>query len=92
MASQDDINVRIFEKLDLLTSAINDMRIEMVELRTEIRLRKECPEPGACVLLRKQVEKHEEMVQQAKGGWRLLAFAATSGGLLGALISRWLKP
>jgi hypothetical protein len=92
MASQDDINQRIFEKFDLLTSAVSELRIEMVEMRTEIRLRKDCPEPGACVALRAQVEKHEQMVQQAKGGWRLLAFAATSGGLLGALITRWLKP
>jgi hypothetical protein len=91
MSHQDDINQRIFEKLDALSLVINDLRMEVVELRTEMRLRKECPAPGSCVDLAKTVKNHEEMMQQAKGGWKLIVGATISSGALGAAISHLIQ-
>lgn len=91
MSNQDDTNDRIFEKLDALSSLVNNMRIELVELRTEIRLRKECPSPGACLQLAEQVKAHEELLQQAKGGWKLIVGATVSSGALGAAIAHFLQ-
>lgn len=91
MSDQDDTNDRIFEKLDALSSLVNNMRIELVELRTEMRLRKECPAPGSCVQLAEQVKAHEELMQQAKGGWKLIVGATISSGALGAAISHFLQ-
>ena len=90
MLQQDDINQRIFEKFDHLTSVLNELRVELVELRTELRLRKECPQPGACVELAAKVAEHERIVQQAKGGWKFITGAVISSGLLGGLVSNWL--
>ena len=90
MLQQDDINQRIFEKFDHLTSVLNELRVELVELRTELRLRKECPEPGACLHLAAKVAEHEKVIQQAKGGWKVVAAAVFSSGLLGGVVSNWL--
>jgi len=90
MSVQDDTNQRIFEKIDLLTSILNDMRVEMVEMRTELRLRKECPNPGACLELAVKVADHERTIEQARGGWKVIAAAVFSSGLLGGVVSSWL--
>lgn len=90
MSNQDDTNDRIFQKLDALSSVVNDLRIEVVELRTEMRLRKECPAPGSCIDLAKRVDAHEEVIQQAKGGWRLIVGSTITSGALGAWVSHWL--
>lgn len=91
MSTQDDTNTRIFEKLDALTAIVTDLRVEIVEVKTELRLRKECPEPGACIALAKTVTEHERTINQAKGGWKLITGAVISSGLLGGLITNWLS-
>ena len=91
MSIQDDTNQRIFEKIDHLTAIINDMRVEMGEMRTELRMRKECPSPGACVDLAAKVAEHEQVIQQARGGWKIVAAAVFSSGLLGGVVTNWLQ-
>lgn len=91
MSTQDDVNIRIFEKMDALSTMLNEVRIDVVELRTELRLRKECPAPGSCVELKKLVDEHDRVFQQARGGWAVIVAATVSSGALGAAISHWMQ-
>jgi hypothetical protein len=91
MSAQDDVNQRLFEKIDALTAVVNDLRVEVVEMRTEMRLRKECPSPGECVVLSAKVAEHEKVIQQARGGWKLVTAAVISSGMLGGIVTNWLS-
>lgn len=91
MAGQDDTNARIFEKLDALSEVLHEMRIEVVELRTEIRLRKECPSPGLCVELKDMIDEHEKEIQRARGGWKVLTIVAATAGAVASSLIGWLQ-
>lgn len=89
---QDGVNQRLFEKLDDVSRLVSDMRVEVAEMKAELRMRKECPNPGACIELAKRVDEHDRVIQQAKGGWKLIIAATISSGALGALIVQWVMP
>lgn len=87
---QDGVNQRLFEKLDDVSRLVSDMRVEVAEMKAELRMRKECPNPGACIDLAKRVDEHDRVIQQAKGGWKLIIGATITSGALGAFIAHWL--
>lgn len=89
---QDDVNARLFKKIDDLTKMVSDMRVEVVEVKTTLTLRKDrdCPSPGLCMELQKTLNEHSKVIEQARGGWKVIVGATISSGLLGAVFTAFL--
>lgn len=91
MADQDDVNDRIFKKLDALTDLVGELRTEVAVIKTSVALRKECQDPNLCLALKPKVDEHETMLNQLKGGWKVIAGATVASGIIGALTMKALS-
>jgi DNA repair exonuclease SbcCD ATPase subunit len=79
-------------ELARLNTNIETDRAHYVEQKKSLDQRL-CANPNLCLDLKPKVEKHEKILNEQKGGWKVLCAlfgaAGAIGGLVGWLLSHW---
>lgn len=62
----DDQISRILTALENLRETVNKQSIALAEVRTELKMRPQCPSPGSCTRLEKDMEELREQQAEQK--------------------------
>lgn len=107
-SDSENLNAHLLDAIRSLTAKVDTLglqvaasNVQMAELKTEMRIRPQCPKPGACLELEVEIaELHKRLtpleakLQQSVGGKRMLYVILTIctalGGIIGAKITKLL--
>lgn len=62
---------RMEEKIDGVIASVGKVAVSVAALTAEVKSIKQCPNPGACVDLKQEVDKLKSKHSELKGAWKL---------------------
>lgn len=102
LATLEEQSGSFSDRLDKFEDKLDRANNALSEIKTSLAQHSLCPRPGMCVDLSNDVVTMESRVrdlenlrEQQKGAWKMLAglsaAVATAGGAIGALINHWFQ-